>query len=142
VSCTLIFLDSGQNIRKACKRTEFSTKILFYSLNFQSTVSAYFSSHTVCKIELICKKNLKIAKVAGPQKSSANLQTYFFLIADLPKCKIFRIYDLQINHYKFSNFRFANCHTSEICRFAIAELTQEFVDLRFADSQKNVRVHF
>jgi hypothetical protein len=35
--------------------------------------------------------------------------------------------------HKFSDLRFADFHTSEMCRFALAELAQEFVDLRFAD---------
>jgi hypothetical protein len=34
---------------------------------------------------------------------------------------------------KFADLRFADCHTSEICGFFIAEKAQEFVDLRFVD---------
>ncbi len=48
-----------------------------------------------------------------------------------------RICDLRIIHYKWADFRFPDRHTSEICRFAIAEWAQ---NLRISDLLNNIKI--
>jgi hypothetical protein len=70
---------------------------------------------------------------SGSETLSVSLQICIFAICGLGQQGNLWFCYLRINHYKFSDLRFADWHTSEMCRFALAELAQEFVDLRFAD---------
>ncbi len=62
-------------------------------------------------------------------------QKHCFFPANLRICGLghqgnWQICDLRINHYECADLRFTVWHTSEICGFAIADLAQEFSDLR------------
>ncbi len=48
MNLALFFLDSGHKVRKVCKELDFSQKLYFVVYLFK--VSAWISSHTVCKI--------------------------------------------------------------------------------------------
>ncbi len=62
-----------------------------------------------------------------------SLHIYGVAICGLRHQGNLRICDLRINDYKLADFRFPDWHTSEICRFAIAEWVQEFADFWLAE---------
>ncbi len=61
-----------------------------------------------------------------------SVQIYEFAICGLGHQVNLRIWDLRNNYYKFSDLRFADWHTSEICGFAICGLTTKICVLTFA----------
>jgi len=69
-------------------------------------------------------------------KTAANPQILYFSLYKYILQRNSRIFDLRINQNKFTDLKFADSNTSEICWFAIADWAQECVDLRLADSKK------